>query len=239
MTEMNMLKIKRKSYFVIEAINIINKQGINKLSARTVSQKAGFNTSSIYTYFTNMDHLESLACIAFTKEYLLNLDKSFRSKSWIEKYIIMWEQFLKYSFRSPIEFSRVFYPSSREEWTYNLYKEYFDMFPDENIFDESILQYFTIGSTERGYHRDKYLLKNAVKEGSLDMNKIDYIAEVNIAYTYYIVCDIVNGVLDGADPKLYNKCMSYILLTLKPYVAEEFTEYINEKISKYDLNFLG
>ena len=237
MTEMNMLKRKRKSYFVIEAISIIEEEGINKLSARTVSQKAGFNTSSIYTYFTNMDHLESLACIAFTKNYLLDLDKGFKDKSWIEKYIVMWELFLKYSFRSPVEFSRVFYPSSREEWTYNLYKEYFEMFPDEIIFDESILQYFIIGSTERGYHRDKYLLKNAVEEGSLDKNKIDYIAEVNIAYTYYIVCDIINGVLDPSDPKLYNKCMSYIILTLKPYVAKEFADYINEKLAEYDLSF--
>lgn len=238
MTGMNRLKRKRKSYFVIEAINIIEKEGITKLSARTVSQKAGYNTSSIYTYFANMDHLESLACIAFTKNYLLELDKAFKNKSWLEKYIVMWELFLKYSFRSPIEFSRVFYPSSREEWTYNLYKEYFDMFPDENIFDESILQYFTIGSTERGYHRDKYLLKNAVEEGSLDKNKIDYIAEVNIAYTYYVVCDIINGVLDGSDQKLYNKCMSYIILTLKPYVAENFAEHISEKLAEYDLNLL-
>lgn len=236
MSEKNSLKIKRKSYFVIEAIKIIEKEGITKLSARTVSQKAGFNTSSIYTYFANMDHLESLACIAFTKNYLFDLDKAFRNKSWIEKYIVMWELFLQYSFKSPIEFSKVFYPTSREEWTYNLYKEYFTMFTDEITFDESILQYLTIGSTERGYHRDKYLLKNAVTEGSLDKNKIDYIAEMNIAYTYYIVCDIINGVLDASDPKLYNKCMSYIGLTMKPYVSAEFMEYINGKIAEYDLN---
>lgn len=236
MPEMNRLKLKRKSYFVIEAIRMIEEQGIHNLSARTVAERAGFNTSSIYTYFSNMEHLESLACIYFTKKYLTDLDGYFKkAHSWTEKYMIMWELFLKHSFARPNEFAKVFYPISREPWTNQLYNEFFAMFPIEFQFaDEQILEYLTIGSVQGGFHRDKYLLAKAASEGSVDRTKIDYIAEINIAYTYSVVSDIVNGVLDPRDRKLYSKCISYIAFTLLPYVTEDYKGFIVDKIKEYE-----
>lgn len=47
----------RKSYFVNAARRIIETEGMEGISARKVSQMAGYDASTLYNYFESLDHI--------------------------------------------------------------------------------------------------------------------------------------------------------------------------------------
>ncbi len=232
------VKLQKKIEFVNEAVRIVKAEGVVNLSARTLAQSAGLNASAIYTYFHNMHHLEALACIAITREYLAELEKGYEACSlWIQRYVTMWELFLKHAFVHPQEFIRVYYPTETAAWTYNLYEEYFGLFPEQSIVSEQdILAYLHIGSAQRGYHRDHYILSKAAREGSVEENAVDFVAHMNIAYSYYIIRDIINGRVGADDQGMYEKSIQYMCRTLLPHTKEEHRSFLLDKIADNELS---
>ncbi len=221
-------KIKRKSYFVTEAIKIIEKEGIGNLTARHVADAAGFNPASIYNYFDNMDHLENTASIYFTADYATELtDATEACTSGIEIYITMWEIFLKHAFESPYIYYNVFYSAIAHNSTYNLFKEYYEMFPE---------QYPTQGGYIRGMlnidktqNRGRFVLAKCVEENAINEENVAYINDIHIGYTKSIITDIVKSNLYEPTPSLYHKILCYIINSMIHFVDESYHPYLMER----------
>ena len=64
---------KRKrimSYFINATIELMEEEGIENLSIRKVADRAGYNSATLYHYFSNLDELELFASIKCLDEYM-------------------------------------------------------------------------------------------------------------------------------------------------------------------------
>ena len=227
-------RLKRKSYFVTEAIKIIKEYGIGNLTARAVAEAAGFNPASIYNYFENMDHLENIASIYFTEEYANELTTATeKENSALHCYIIMWELFLFHAFADPDLFYNVFYSAISQSGRHNLFKEYFELFPDERPRGGYISGMIEIDKTQ---YRGEYVLNICVKEKSIEKEMLSYINDIHIGYTKCIMTDIVKNKLYEPSPQLFHKCLQYIIYSMIMYVNKSYKPYLLEVLDFHTNN---
>ena len=224
-------KLKRKSYFVIEAIKIIEKEGLGHLTTRAVANAAGFNQASIYSYFDNMDHLENTASIYFTEEYAKALTfYTDNVTSGIQSYLIMWELFLYYALKDPYLYYNVFYSSIAQDGKHNLFHEYYELFP-ESKYSESFMK--DMIQMDRTQNRNRFVLNKCIEENSITTEMVDYISEVHVGYTKCIFTDIVKSNLYEPSPELFRKCMRYIIYSMLHYIAPDHLDIVNEYLDFY------
>ena len=227
-------KLKRKSYFIIEAINIMDKFGIGFLTSRAVADAAGFTPSSIYNYFDSLDHLENVASIHFTEKYSYELASATNEMELgLEIYIVMWEIFMKHAFKNVNIFYNVFYSSIAQSEGYNLFNEYYEIFPEQYPkFGGFILGMMNIDKTQ---NRGKFVLEKCVSEGSIQSDMLEYINNIHIGYTKFIITDIVKNKLYTPSTELFHQCILYIIYSMIAYVPEKY-KYILEKRIKIHKN---
>ena len=225
-------KLKRKSYFVIEAIKIIEKKGLGHLTTRAVANAAGFNQASIYSYFDNMDHLENTASIYFTEEYAKAL--TFYTDdvhTGIQSYLIMWELFLYYGLNNPFLYYNVFYSSISQDGKHNLFQEYYELFPEAKLSDSFMKDMLHIDKTQ---NRNGFVLNKCIEENSIQNEMVNYINEIHVGYTKCIFTDIVKNSLYEPSPSLFRKCMRYLIYSMIHYVSPEYLDIVNEYLDFYN-----
>jgi AcrR family transcriptional regulator len=102
LTKKEIQKRRMMSYFIEAAANIIEEEGIQGITTRKVADLAGYNVATVYNYFKNLDHLIFFASLKFIKDYVLNLSSYTKyASNALEKSILIWECFCKYSFKKP------------------------------------------------------------------------------------------------------------------------------------------
>lgn len=119
------------SYFINAADEIIKSEGIEAVTIRRVADMAGFNSATLYNYFENLDHLLFLASMKTVQEYPRNVLKYIENaQDVIEKNILIWECFCKYSFKQAKIYYRVFFPKLNQTVD-NYVKEYYRVYPQD------------------------------------------------------------------------------------------------------------
>ncbi len=222
-------KLKNKSSFITEAIKIMKADPNYKLSARSVAEAAGFNAGSIYNYFDGMDHLENTASIYFTEDYALDLSRAAKkADTGLEVYIVMWEIFLKHAFKKPFIFYNVFYSAIAQTDKHNLFKEYYEMFPDKYPHNNSLIELML--NLDKTQNRGKFVLDKCVEEGSIKLEHLEYINHIHIGYTKMVLNDIVKSDLYRPSKKLYHQTLIYIIYSMYYFVREDHREVLNEKL---------
>lgn len=89
-------KQRTENYFIDALCNIIRNEGMKAATIRNVAEKAGYNSATIYNYFSNFSHLLLRAHIRFETELLdkIKMDNKIKnadkiSNVWVNNYIIM------------------------------------------------------------------------------------------------------------------------------------------------------
>ncbi len=229
------IKQKRKTYFVTEAIKIIEQEGIGKLTARKVAEAAGFIPSSIYNYFANMDHLENTASIYFTYDYANQLSKVVENiDCGLEIYISMWEIFMHHAFANPHIFYNVFYSKIAQTDSHNLFQEYYELFPEQYPQGKG----FIIGMLEvdKTQNRGKFVLNKCVTQGIIKEEFSDYINDIHIGYTKHIISDIVKDNLYSPSPQLYHQVIRYIIYSMIHFVDTPYQKYLTDRLQCHSVN---
>lgn len=222
-------KLKRQSYFISEAIKMIDANGVGNLTARGVAEAAGFNPASIYNYFENMDHLENLASIHFTDDYVCDLFRATQStKSALESYMIMWEIFLVHALNNPDLFYNVFYAAISQSGKHHLFKEYYSVFPERRATGGLLSEMMEIDLTR---DRGLYILGMCADEGSVDRDMVPYINDIQIGYTKIVMTDIVKNKLYEPSPALFHQVMCYLVYSMLMYVSEEKQDYLRQVLA--------
>lgn len=221
----NFKKIQVKKCFVLSAIKIIKTLGFGKLNARNIAKDAGYKPGSIYNYFDNLNHLENVTSIHFTRDYVNALaNKTKEAGSGIRSYLMMWELFLLYGFREPVIFYNVFYSSINKDKECNLFEEYYEIFPDELPTGGYIEGMFHIKTAQkRGY----YVLEKCLEEGSIDQNMINYINDLNIGYTNTIFYNMAISELYVPSPELFHQTMVYLIYSIYYYINLPYREELD------------
>ncbi|EML6499431.1 TetR/AcrR family transcriptional regulator [Clostridioides difficile] len=213
MTNKELQKKRILMYFIEAAQNIMENEGIENITLRKVADMAGYNSSTLYKYFKNLDHLISFASIKYFKDYNLNISRCIENvNDEYKKYIIMWKLFCKHSFDNAQAFYQVFFNLSSDELSY-ITKQYYDMFPEDlGIHDSDISLMITGESIQE---RNKILLNNLVDTGYIPAKDLDIINDIIISFYQNLLFLKKNTGKNSDDDELTMKMISSIEYIIK------------------------
>ncbi len=106
------LKQKRRmmSYFIEATHQIIDKDGIEGVNIREVADLAGYNSSTLYNYFNDIDDLLFFTSLGYLKDYIQSLNNYVKNaKNALEIFIGIWRCFCYHSFAQPRIFHAIFF----------------------------------------------------------------------------------------------------------------------------------
>ncbi|HBG3213404.1 TPA: TetR/AcrR family transcriptional regulator, partial [Clostridioides difficile] len=200
-------------YFIEAAQNIMENEGIENITLRKVADMAGYNSSTLYKYFKNLDHLISFASIKYFKDYNLNISRCIENvNDEYKKYIIMWKLFCKHSFDNAQAFYQVFFNLSSDELSY-ITKQYYDMFPEDLGIHDSDISLMITGESIK--ERNKILLNNLVDTGYIPAKDLDIINDIIISFYQNLLFLKKNTGKNSDDDELTMKMISSIEYIIK------------------------
>ncbi|WDV46916.1 TetR/AcrR family transcriptional regulator [Clostridiaceae bacterium M8S5] len=193
-------------YFIDAATEIIEMQGIENVTIRNVANLAGYNSATLYNYFDNLQHLISLACIKFLKDYVKALPEYIsKANNTYEKTLMIWECFCVHTFTKPEIFASIFVHGKDKNISCYI-KDYYEIYPE--ILDhmpEDLRKMLTYNDL---YDRTLVLLNQCCKDGYFNENDLESITE--LSYFIYtgmlldILSDQYNYTLEIATKKTMN-----------------------------------
>lgn len=177
-------KLQRKrmmQYFIDAANEIIDADGIDALSIRKVAEKAGYNSATLYNYFSNLKHLTYVSCIRYLREYADDLPFYLgNAPSPLDQYFRIWECFCIHAFDKPDIYELLFFGDLEEESFDHSFKSYYDVFPEE--LTPKIQEYYDMIMEHDIYSREVLALNKTCRKMNTQLPEqtIAEIAEMNI-----------------------------------------------------------
>ncbi|SDH97712.1 transcriptional regulator, TetR family [Alteribacillus persepolensis] len=204
-------EIQRKrmwGYFLNAATEVIENEGMERVTIRKIADKAGFTSSTAYNYFKDLSHLKFFASMRFTKPYIEELPVYLeKGTNTLEKWLYSWECFCKHSFRQPQVYSVLFIDSlggSPEEFLEHYYKIY----PEELIgLPEQIKSFVMEHSFAK---RSALYIENAVQEGLLAEKDVEYIADITLFIWKGMMSSFMNRRRDYTTDEAIEKTLAYV-----------------------------
>ncbi len=124
-------KAKNAVCFIKATQELIDTEGLDKLSIRKIAEKAGFHNSTIYLYFKDLQHLILLASLKHFAEYNHTLaEYSRQQRSPEESFFAIWEAFGKTVLQNPPIFYNFFFGKYSQNLT-PIIRQYYELFPEE------------------------------------------------------------------------------------------------------------
>lgn len=165
-------------YFLDAATATIEEEGIDHVTIRKISDRAGFTSSTAYNYFKDLSHLKFFAAMRFTKEYTDELPVYMeKGSNTIEKWLYSWECFCKHSFKEPRIYSVIFKDdlgSSAED----LLDDYYKVYESELInLPEEIR---SIIMNNNFSQRSALFIQQAVEEGYMEQADVKLISDLTL-----------------------------------------------------------
>ncbi|MEC2131351.1 MULTISPECIES: TetR/AcrR family transcriptional regulator [Brevibacillus] len=166
-------------YFVEATADIILEEGVPNVTIRKIADRAGYNSATIYNYFSELSHLVFFAAMKFLKPYTEAVVQTYQDPqlSAQERYLRVWEIFCQHSFQNPQIFHAIFIAdlgSQPEE----LLSHYYSVYPADLIAIPEELQ--PMLGTYNINRRGLISLELLVKEGFLLQQKIEAVNELTL-----------------------------------------------------------
>ncbi|MGB3368893.1 MAG: TetR/AcrR family transcriptional regulator [Acidaminobacteraceae bacterium] len=208
-------RCRKMSYFIDAADQIISEKGIESLNIREVSDIAGFNSATLYGYFSNLDHLVYYSYVKHISEFVKLLKPSFEIDiNPSDSLEITLREYCKFTYENPnVIYTFMFSPYSDDfkgilDDYAKIYGKKFKVPTDENgmtLFKNSIFDIILVK------------LKAFERELNLDEKEID---EINSFIKTYFQGQLIRLMTYEAD------------ITLEEYVNRMIT-FINQIIWSY------
>lgn len=171
-------KLRIMSYFIDAAHQVIEKEGVDAVTVRKVADIAGYNSATLYNYFSNLDHLIGYVAIKYLKDYYLVLDDYIKEADNGEmKYLKIWEVFCLHSYDRPQIFKAIFFMTPNDD-VKEIFDNYFEIYPsDFGMHTEDLLPMLNAHSI---YGRNRESLKPLVSEKTIGEESIDDLNNMTI-----------------------------------------------------------
>ncbi|QQE76466.1 TetR/AcrR family transcriptional regulator [Brevibacillus composti] len=196
-------------YFVEATAQIIREEGIENVTIRKIADIAGYNSATIYNYFSEISHLVFFASLKFMKQYTEEVAQVYKRNDLapMEKYLRAWELFCQHSFQNPSVFHAVFIADlgSHPE---DLLKHYYSVYPSEIIgIPEEIKPVILEHNISK---RGRVILEFLVKEGLMKEENVDAINELTIMIWQGMFTTFLNNRSTYDPEEATRKIMLYI-----------------------------
>jgi AcrR family transcriptional regulator len=195
-------------YFVDATAQIIEEQGIENVTIRKIGDKAGYNSATIYNYFEEVSHLIFFAAMRFLKKYTYDLSIYMaKGTNPLEKYVLGWECFCKYSFKEPQIFHAIFLSNiggKPEE----LLKHYYSIYQTDLIdLPEDLKPIILEHNLSK---RSRSVLEKSVEEGYIKKENVEAINEMTILIWQGMLTTILNNRSSYTPEEASERTMNYI-----------------------------
>lgn len=211
MIDIDKKDIKKKrilKYFIQGTKEVIEENGIKKVTIRNVAKKAGYNSATIYNYFDNYKQLIFFASLDFLSDYIQAMpDYIKKADDEIERFILMWECFCKYSFENPNIYYAIF-TEKLGDHPETLMEKYFQIFPEKlgDPPERLVPMLLDPDLSSRASIASEPLIKN----GYLTQNKADEVDNM-ITYIYHGMLTLtVNNRIDYSAEEAVNRITTHI-----------------------------
>ena len=208
-------------YFVDATAEIIEEEGIKNVTARKIAEKAGYTSSTIYNYFGDLSQLIFFASMRFINEYIQEVTSFMeQGETYLEKYILSWECFCRYSFKQPDIYHAIFI-ADLGETPKSLLEKYYAVYSDEliGIPDEIRMLLLEHNLTKR----NKAFLEKSFKEkfqgNGFPPEMVEEINEVFILIWQGTMSAIMNKRVDYEIEKVAEKTIKYMRSILEAKIA--------------------
>ncbi len=178
------ISIKKKrvmSYFIEAAAKIMETDGVDTLTIRSVAAEAGYNSATMYNYFENLDELKEWAAIRCITPYFKECCNVLAERrNSLETLIGIWTIYCRYAFEKPQLYSYIFFSDQSENIQENL-AQYSRIYPDWlgcDLENPRISRFVKSRSTRE---RCLYLVEMCIDEGYFrkeDQERLNNIAEI-------------------------------------------------------------
>jgi AcrR family transcriptional regulator len=210
-------RIKRTimNKFIDAASTIIDDEGLDKVTIRKVASAAGYNSATLYNYFDNIEHLIIFASIRYLRDYNQGLKKYVKNaRNSLERYLLIWECFCKYSFDKPDIYNLIFF-SDYSNSLNNIITEYYSLFPEELA--DSSLRLNSMLTGNNIYSRTLYQFGGCADEGYFREEDIPEINEVTILIYQSILQNLLKKSPPYDSKEALDKVMKYFGKIVESY----------------------
>lgn len=216
MTDRVKLKKSRMMRYFIDATNcIIKEEGLGGLSIRSVADRAGYSSATLYNYFENLSHLIFLASLDKLKRYNKAAAKIASSCSnSLEIYAKVCECFCLYCYESPEIFNILFFEHNQDKFDAYI-AEYYSLFPDElDGLPEHLRNLLHSSSL---HSRSLRLLQACIDDGYISGSEIQSFNDICLRFNKTILDDVISKSLTPSAAttltlRYYHQMLGYIVL---------------------------
>ncbi len=206
-------------YFLDAASKLILEKGLHKITIREIAEEAGFTSSTVYNYFKDLSHLKFFAVMRFTKSYVDELPSYMnKGNNTVEKWLYSWECFCKHSFELPEIYELLYIENlgtNPEKMVKNYYKFYENDLVDLSADMQDILMSHNITK------RSSLYIQDAVKEGFMNQEDIEYIAGATMLIWTGMIINVLNLRKSYEKEEAIERTMNYIEKTIMNTVIAE------------------
>ncbi len=206
------------SYFIDAAHQIIEQEGIDALTIRKVADLAGYNSATIYNYFSNLEHLISYASIKYLKEYYLSLDDFIKdTENSYERFLLIWKAFCIHSYKNPEMFRIIFFSG---QCVSDIFFDYFEIFPSD--FGEHSASTLPMLSAPDIITRNRVIVQFLADDGYIKEEDVNAANEcVVLFFRGYLESILERYPLESIDPEAEaKKTVSYIKKIMQAYLID-------------------
>lgn len=171
-------KLRIMSYFIDATHKVIEQDGVEAVTVRKVAELAGYNSATLYNYFSNLNHLVGYAAIKYLKDYYLILDDYIKEADTSElKYLKIWEVFCLHSYQRPKIFKAIFFLTPNDD-VKEIFDNYFEIYPsDFGVHTEDLLPMLNAHSI---HDRNRQSLMRLVNDNVVEGATVDELNDMTI-----------------------------------------------------------
>ncbi|WP_354196919.1 helix-turn-helix domain-containing protein [Bhargavaea ullalensis] len=205
-------------YFVEATVEIIEEEGIDKVTIRKVADRAGYNSATLYNYFSELSHLKFFAAMRLLRGYVEDVSLFInKGESPLEQYILAWECFCRHSFKSPELFYAVFMMDLGDQ-PERLMQRYYESYPADLLDVPAEIQpsLFERNVMKRGIS----LLDRAVAAGQVPKANLTAINEMTNLVWQGMMAAVLNNRLEYDIATAEKRTMGYIREIIRERAAD-------------------
>ncbi len=132
-TNQSIQKNRMLRYFIRSTQEIIEQEGVERVTLRNISQKAGYSTAALYRYFEDLEELIIISSLKYSKDYLREVSPFFAQNPLsAEAYLLSWQAFMTCVLKYPQIFYRMLFGRYRDRLG-ELIRSYEELFPEDKI----------------------------------------------------------------------------------------------------------
>ncbi|WFA08329.1 TetR/AcrR family transcriptional regulator [Tissierella sp. Yu-01] len=206
------------SHFINVTDELINEIGIEKITIRKVAELAGFNSSTIYNYFENLDHLIFYAAMKNIKDYSLTLNYYLiGAENSMDRFLRVWECFCDYAYYKPEIYNAIFFPNLDKEME-DYVQDYYNLFHEDLGVHNDTISTMLLKRDIR--ERGMTTILDCIKEGYIDQDDGDKLNDMTLLIFEGMLKRVLMDKITYEDARC--KTMDYIKSIVKLFLIKDY-----------------